>query len=113
MPRRGSAKKGVHLGAMSGVLDVLVRQYAGIEFANDAILLRPCWSQDLPPVRVSLRFQQQLLRLHATPEFTTLQADKKNRRTVKFARVTSPTGSRLEEPFRRCASRQGTAYAAF
>ncbi|CAL8481673.1 protein of unknown function (plasmid) [Caballeronia sp. S22] len=77
MPRMGSAKEGVRLGAMSGVLDVLVRQYAGIEFADDAILLRPCWPQDLPPVRVSLRFQQQLLRLHATPEFTTLQADKR------------------------------------
>jgi trehalose/maltose hydrolase-like predicted phosphorylase len=49
----GTTREGVHLGAMAGTVDIVIRHYAGLELARSGVLLCP----DLPPRMNRVRFR--------------------------------------------------------
>ncbi|WP_349828853.1 beta-phosphoglucomutase family hydrolase [Brevibacterium litoralis] len=57
----GTTREGIHLGAMAGTLDVVVRAWAGVLLRFDRIEFRPRLPERLGSVRFRLLFQEHLL----------------------------------------------------
>lgn len=71
----GTTREGVHLGAMAGTVDLILRCYAGLEIRDDVLRLHPCLPPELrraafeivyrgQPISVELTRTQVRLRLH-------------------------------------------------
>ncbi|WP_253905711.1 beta-phosphoglucomutase family hydrolase [Arthrobacter sp. H5] len=71
----GTTREGVHLGAMAGTADMVMRCYGGVETRQDALWLHPVLPAELPrisfrlsyrgqPVSISLTHHRARLRLH-------------------------------------------------
>jgi trehalose/maltose hydrolase-like predicted phosphorylase len=71
----GTTREGVHLGAMAGTVDMILRCYAGLEIRDDVLRLHPSLPPELPdvafeiayrgqPISVELTRDQVRLRLH-------------------------------------------------
>nr|WP_156000986.1 glycosyl hydrolase family 65 protein [Streptomonospora sp. PA3] len=52
----GTTAEGIHLGAMAGTVDVLIRCYTGLSFQDGILLLRPALPPELPRLSFSLRY---------------------------------------------------------
>ena len=57
----GTTREGIHLGAMAGTVDLVLRGYAGIEARDDALWFDPCLPDDLRAVRFALFYRGQRL----------------------------------------------------
>jgi trehalose/maltose hydrolase-like predicted phosphorylase len=64
----GTTSEGIHLGAMAGAVDLVQRCYTGFELREDALWLNPCLPDDIPEIRLRLRYRGHWLRLHITHE---------------------------------------------
>ena len=53
----GTTPEGIHMGAMGGLDDVLVRRYAGIETMGDTLSLDPCLPDELQSVRLAIVYR--------------------------------------------------------
>jgi trehalose/maltose hydrolase-like predicted phosphorylase len=71
----GATREGIHLGAMAGTVDLVLRCYAGLEIRDDALWLHPSLPPELPhvafdiayrgqPISVELSLAEIRLRLH-------------------------------------------------
>lgn len=58
----GTTGEGIHLGAMAGTLDLLLRGYAGIELRDDVLWLDPALPPDLPALAFEIFYRRQ--RIH-------------------------------------------------
>jgi haloacid dehalogenase superfamily, subfamily IA, variant 3 with third motif having DD or ED/beta-phosphoglucomutase family hydrolase len=57
----GTTREGIHLGAMAGTVDLVLRGYAGIEARDDALWFDPCLPDELRGIRFELLYRGQRL----------------------------------------------------
>ncbi|TLP79987.1 beta-phosphoglucomutase family hydrolase [Nesterenkonia sphaerica] len=55
----GTTREGVHLGAMAGTVDMVLRCYGGVETRADALWLRPLLPDEIPEVTFRMRYRNQ------------------------------------------------------
>ena len=63
----GSTHEGIHLGAMAGSVDMVVRCYTGLEIRADMLWLHPVLPKELAEVTFSINYREQPIRLELTP----------------------------------------------
>ncbi|MFO7689587.1 MAG: beta-phosphoglucomutase family hydrolase [Cryobacterium sp.] len=61
-----STREGIHLGAMAGSIDMLVRCYTGLEIRDDRLWLHPALPAELAEVSVMIHYREQPIRLVLT-----------------------------------------------
>jgi HAD superfamily hydrolase (TIGR01509 family) len=71
----GSTREGVHLGAMAGSVDMLVRCYTGLEFRDDKLWLHPVLPQELAEVAFGFNYREQPIRLELSATRLRLRLD--------------------------------------
>ncbi|MDE0213385.1 MAG: glycoside hydrolase family 65 protein [Deltaproteobacteria bacterium] len=64
----GTTPEGIHMGAMGGLDDVLLRRYAGIETMGETLSLDPCLPDELPALRLAIVYQGRRVALDLTRE---------------------------------------------
>ena len=62
----GTTKEGIHMGVMSGTLDLLQRSYLGTSFSGDVLRFAPRLIDRLDGMRLSMRFRGVSLRVGIT-----------------------------------------------
>ncbi len=62
----GTTREGIHLGAMAGSVDMVVRCYTGLEVRDDVLLLHPVLPEELSEVAFTINFRNQPLRIEIT-----------------------------------------------
>ena len=68
----GTTREGIHLGAMAGTVDMVLRCYAGVETRADALWLHPLLPDELPEARFRMRYRNQPILVHMNHEEVTL-----------------------------------------
>ena len=72
----GTTPEGIHLGAMTGTIDLLQRGYTGIVTRGDVLWFNPCLPEQLERLRMRIRYQHHFLEIDVTHhrlEVTALQ----------------------------------------
>lgn len=69
----GTTREGVHLGAMAGTVDMMIRCYGGVETRSDALWLHPRLPKELPGVYFQLRYRNQPITVRIDHEQVSLQ----------------------------------------
>lgn len=64
----GTTPEGIHMGAMGGLDDVLVRCYAGIDTMGETLSLDPCLPGELPGLRLAIVYRGRRVALDLTRE---------------------------------------------
>jgi len=64
----GTTPEGIHMGAMGGLDDVLLRRYAGIETMGETLSLDPCLPDELPGLRLAIVYRGRRVALDLTRE---------------------------------------------
>ncbi len=59
----GTTAEGVHLGAMAGTVDAMLRVFTGIETRGDVLWLNPFLPTDLKELRLRLRYRGNMLKI--------------------------------------------------
>lgn len=62
----GSTHEGIHLGAMAGSVDMVVRCYTGLEIREDKLWLHPVLPAELAQVVFTINYREQPIRLEVT-----------------------------------------------
>jgi len=62
-----TTQEGIHMGAMAGSVDMVVRCYTGLEIRNDMLWLHPVLPAELSRVGFSINYREQRIRLDVTP----------------------------------------------
>ncbi|MFO7813641.1 MAG: glycosyl hydrolase family 65 protein [Pelovirga sp.] len=69
----GTTPEGIHLGAMSGTVDLLQRNYTGIETRADILHFNPCLPRGLDALKLWIRYRGQSLEVTVTPRRLTVK----------------------------------------
>ncbi|GAB3192990.1 beta-phosphoglucomutase family hydrolase [Nesterenkonia suensis] len=69
----GTTREGIHLGAMAGTVDMVLRCYAGVETRADALWLHPVLPDELPEATFRMRYRNQPILVHMDHENVTLK----------------------------------------
>ena len=64
----GTTQEGIHLGAMVGSVDIVLRGYAGIEMRGDALYIDPRLPEAIDRIRLKIRFRGHALSLDVQRE---------------------------------------------
>lgn len=59
----GTTSEGIHLGAMAGTVDLIQRGHTGIEMRDDVLWINPCLPDELPQLRLRVRYRSHWLGL--------------------------------------------------
>jgi trehalose/maltose hydrolase-like predicted phosphorylase len=70
----GTTSEGIHLGAMSGSVDIVQRCFAGVETSHDVLWVNPHWPHSLGPLVLDLTYRGQELTLNVTGTSVTVRA---------------------------------------
>ncbi len=70
--QRGTTREGIHLGAMAGTVDLLLRCYTGLETRDGALWLHPALPLELGRVRFEIGYRGHGISLDLTPSRLTL-----------------------------------------
>jgi len=70
----GTTAEGIHLGAMSGSVDIVQRCFAGVETHSDVLWVNPHWPASLGPLVLDLTYRGQELTLNVTGSAVTVRA---------------------------------------
>jgi trehalose/maltose hydrolase-like predicted phosphorylase len=62
--QHGTTAEGIHLGAMSGCIDVLQSCFAGVELRGDVLRLDPFWPRRLGTLQFSIFYRDHAITLH-------------------------------------------------
>jgi alpha,alpha-trehalase len=62
----GTTREGIHLGAMAGTVDLVLRCYGGIEIRQDVLFLNPVLPEELHELEFSIIYRRQLLHIEIT-----------------------------------------------
>jgi trehalose/maltose hydrolase-like predicted phosphorylase len=57
----GTTAEGIHLGAMAGTVDVLLRCFAGVELRGDVLGLNPCWPASLGALEFPIIYRDHMI----------------------------------------------------
>ncbi|WP_281535510.1 glycoside hydrolase family 65 protein [Cryobacterium breve] len=63
----GTTHEGIHLGAMAGSVDMMVRCYSGLEIRDDILWLHPVLPAELGAFSFSINYRDHPIRLELTP----------------------------------------------
>jgi hypothetical protein len=69
----GTTREGVHLAAMAGTVDLLLRCYSGLEARDDVLWLPPALPPELSRVEFQITYRGQPVRLERTPSLLRLR----------------------------------------
>lgn len=69
----GTTREGIHLGAMAGTVDMIIRCYAGVETRDDALWLHPALPAELPSVSFELSYRGQPIAVEMTTSMVRLR----------------------------------------
>jgi alpha,alpha-trehalase len=72
----GTTAEGIHLGAMAGTVDIVLRHYAGVDTAGETIAFHPRLPRELSGLHLRLRYQKQWYFLDIDHENLRLTLDK-------------------------------------
>jgi beta-phosphoglucomutase family hydrolase len=64
----GTTGQGIHLGAMAGTVDLVLRGYAGIQTREDTLWFDPCLPTELPGVRFDVFYRGQRVSVDLSTE---------------------------------------------
>ncbi len=64
----GTTPEGIHLGAMAGTVDIVLRHYAGIDVTGDTINFTPRLPEQLKGLRLPIKYRGNWLHLEITQE---------------------------------------------
>ena len=81
--QHGTTAEGVHLGAMAGTMDLLVRCYLGIRTQGEALWFDPHLPAEMHRLEVSLQYRSQRMNITATARELTVESRAGNRRSVR------------------------------
>jgi trehalose 6-phosphate phosphatase len=70
----GTTAEGIHLGAMTGSVDIVQRCFAGVETRDDVLWVNPHWPRSLGPLVLDLAYRGQELTLNVTGSSVTVRA---------------------------------------
>jgi alpha,alpha-trehalase len=62
----GTTREGIHLGAMAGTVDLVLRCYGGIEIRQDVLFVDPVLPEELHELKFSIIYRRQLLHIEIT-----------------------------------------------
>ncbi|MBX0300489.1 beta-phosphoglucomutase family hydrolase [Cryobacterium sp. 1639] len=62
----GTTQEGIHLGAMAGTADMVVRCYAGVETRDDMLRIHPVLPRELPAASFQIRYRDQPVDIEIT-----------------------------------------------
>ena len=69
----GTTREGIHLGAMAGTADMVMRCYAGVETRQDALWLHPVLPSELTAVSFQLSYRGQPVSISLTHDRVSLR----------------------------------------
>ncbi|MDP2643493.1 MAG: glycosyl hydrolase family 65 protein [Desulfobacterales bacterium] len=64
----GTTPEGIHLGAMTGVIDILQRGYTGLEVRDQVLWLNPVLPKELRRLHMHMRYRGHSLSVEVTPQ---------------------------------------------
>lgn len=64
----GTTPEGIHLGAMTGTVDILQRAYMGLELRKDTLYFDPVLPKELKNLHMHLQYRSHSLEVNLTPE---------------------------------------------
>ena len=70
----GTTAEGIHLGAMAGTVDAMLRVFTGIETRDDTLWLNPFLPKDLKELRLRLRYRGNALNVTIGHKRTLIEA---------------------------------------
>jgi trehalose/maltose hydrolase-like predicted phosphorylase len=73
--RGGTAAEGIHLGAMAGTIDLLLRCYTGLELRQGVLILNPVVPVEVGSIGFDIRYRGYLLHLHFTADLAQIHVD--------------------------------------
>jgi trehalose/maltose hydrolase-like predicted phosphorylase len=59
----GTTREGIHLGAMAGSVDMVIRCYTGLEIRDDTLRIHPALPDQLDEVAFSINYREQPIRI--------------------------------------------------
>ena len=71
--QRGTTREGIHLGAMAGTVDLLLRCYTGLETRDEELWLHPALPPELGRVRFQMTYRRHGIEVDLTPATLTLK----------------------------------------
>jgi len=104
----GTTREGIHLGAMAGTADMVMRCYGGIETRNGMLRIHPVLPQELPGTSFQIRYRDQPIDVKITQTHVRLHLHKCSAEPVLVCvedakRLLHP-GEKWEVPLRRSGS---------
>jgi alpha,alpha-trehalase len=72
----GTTPEGIHLGAMSGTVDLVQRCYTGIEMRHEVLWLNPLLPDELAGLKLTVRYHGHWIGLHISHETMTVSFEK-------------------------------------
>jgi trehalose/maltose hydrolase-like predicted phosphorylase len=101
----GTTREGVHLGAMAGTVDLILRCFAGLETRDDLLWLHPVLPPELSRAEFSILYRGQQVRVELTPRLARLRLRMCDSAPINVCvegqRATLHPGEVFETPLRR------------
>jgi trehalose/maltose hydrolase-like predicted phosphorylase len=98
----GTTREGVHLGAMAGTVDLVLRCFAGLETRDDLLWLHPLLPPELSRAEFSILYKGQQVKVELTPRLARLRLRMCNAAPIDVCvegqRTTMHAGDVLETP---------------
>ncbi|MDF2747997.1 MAG: haloacid dehalogenase [Propionibacteriaceae bacterium] len=100
----GTTREGVHLGAMAGTVDLVLRCFAGVETRDDLLWLHPVLPPELSKAEFSILYKGQQVKVELTTRLARLRLRMCNAAPIDVCvegqRTTMHPGDVLETPIR-------------
>ncbi|PTL75785.1 glycoside hydrolase family 65 protein [Vitiosangium sp. GDMCC 1.1324] len=81
----GTTPEGIHLGAMSGTVDLMQRAYTGIEVRGDVLHFNPNLPEGMTRLKFSLRYRRFLVEVEITQDKLVLNSRWQSSEPLEFA----------------------------
>ena len=81
----GTTPEGIHMGAMSGTVDLVQRGYTGIEVRGGVLYFNPNLPEGMKRLRLSLRYRKHLVDVDITQDTLVLSSRWRTPEPLEFA----------------------------
>jgi alpha,alpha-trehalase len=81
----GTTREGIHLGAMAGTVDLILRCYSGIEHRGDVLCFNPCLPSELRSIQFSINYRGNWLDIHINAKRISVHSRQEQGDPVKIA----------------------------
>lgn len=78
----GTTPEGIHLGAMAGTVDIVMRHYAGVDHKNGSISFNPSLPEDITSLRLRVKHRRQWYGVYVDHQKFVLDVEKSDLETV-------------------------------